>query len=286
MNVQHFSEFPKAYLAYPKIIKNLLIKPAKIPAVLPEVKYVVDQFNIDAAHLKRYNDICGFKKNGYIPAIYLAVLSQSLQMQMMSREAFPFAILGLVHIRNQIEQTRKVGVNEILTLSCEFGEVSAHEKGLQFDFVTIVSVNDDVVMRGVTTYLSRQKNQLKVQDKVKVSESEGVLQPQAQWQLAENLGRRYALISGDFNLIHLHALSAKVFGFKQAIAHGMWSKAHALAQLNLPEAYQVDVWFKLPMHLPSTVALLTAQTAQETHFLIRDQASQRPHVSGVIRCAV
>ena len=32
----------------------------------------------------------------------------------------------------------------------------------------------------------------------------------------ENTGRRYALISGDFNLIHIHAVTAKAFGFKQA----------------------------------------------------------------------
>lgn len=37
---------------------------------------------------------------------------QSLQMHMMTAEAFPFPILGLVHIRNQIKQTRPIGVTE------------------------------------------------------------------------------------------------------------------------------------------------------------------------------
>ena len=50
--------------------------------------------------------------------------------------------------------------------------------------------------------------------------------------LAKDLGRRYAAISGDYNPIHLGALSAKLFGFKQAIAHGMWSKARCLAALD------------------------------------------------------
>ena len=54
----------------------------------------------------------------------------------------------------------------------------------------------------------------------------------AEWEVSENTGRRYALTSGDFNLIHIHAITAKAFGFKQAIAHGMWSKAKALSSFS------------------------------------------------------
>src|SRR5690606_40430954 len=89
------------------------------------------------------------------------VLSQSLQMHMMTSEAFPFPILGLVHIRNQVKQYRKIGVNETLTLSCKFGELQPHDKGVQFDFITTVKVGDEVVVEALTTYLSRQKTNCK-----------------------------------------------------------------------------------------------------------------------------
>ena len=105
----------------------------------------------------------------------------------------------------------------------------------------------------------------------------------AEWDVSENTGRRYALTSGDFNLIHIHAITAKAFGFKQAIAHGMWSKARALASLSLPDAYEADVWFKLPMYLPSKVQFATATSGQDTDFLIRNSKSQKPHVSGSIK---
>ena len=91
------------------------------------------------------------------------------------------------------------------------------------------------------------------------------------------------LTSGDFNFIHLHALTAKAFGFKQAIAHGMWSKARVLASLNLADAYEADVYFKLPMYLPSNVEFLTAVVGKDTDFLIRNQKTQKPHVSGVVK---
>ena len=282
MNTRHFSQLPKPYLAYPKVIQGLIFKKPKAEKVLPQVEYVVDSFKVDQKHLKAYNEVCGFKNNGYIPAIYLTVLSQSLQMHMMTSEAFPFPILGLVHIRNQVKQYRKIGVNETLTLSCKFGELQPHDKGVQFDFITTVKVAGEVVVEALTTYLSRQKTNAKAAAKPAESQApEYILNNE--WNISENTGRRYAMTSGDFNLIHIHAVTAKAFGFKQAIAHGMWSKAKALANLSLPDAYEADVWFNLPMYLPSKVEFLTAQAANETDFLIRNSKSQKPPVTGHIK---
>jgi len=282
MNTRHFSQLPKPYLAYPKVIQGLIFKKPKAEKVLPQVEYVVDSFKVDQKHLKAYNEVCGFKNNGYIPAIYLTVLSQSLQMHMMTSEAFPFPILGLVHIRNQVKQYRKVGVNETLTLSCKFGELQPHDKGVQFDFITTVKVGNEVVVEALTTYLSRQKTDAKAAAKSAESKAPDY-KLNTEWKISENTGRRYAMTSGDFNLIHIHAVTAKAFGFKQAIAHGMWSKAKALANLSLPDAYEVDVWFKLPMYLPSKVEFLTAQAANDTDFLIRNSKNQKPHVTGHVK---
>ena len=167
-------------------------------------------------------------------------------------------------------------------LSCKFGELQPHDKGVQFDFITTAKVGNEVVMEGTTTYLARQKNQW--QSCSKVAESKApAYELQAEWNVSENTGRRYALTSGDFNLIHIHAITAKAFGFKQAIAHGMWSKAKALASLTLPDSYEADVWFKLPMYLPSKVEFLTANEAKDIEFLIRNSKNQKPHVSGSIK---
>ncbi|MFC6053109.1 hypothetical protein A6M14_13120 [Acinetobacter sp. Ac_877] len=282
MNIRHFNQLPKPYLAYPKVIQGLIFKKPKGEKVLPQVEYVVDSFKVDAKHLKAYNEVTGFKNNGYIPAIYLAVLSQSLQMHMMTQEAFPFAILGLVHIRNQVKQFRKVGVNEQLSLSCKFGELKPHDKGVQFDFITTAKVGNDVVVESLTTYLARQKTTTRTSTK-EVEAKKPEYQVVSEWDISENTGRRYALTSGDFNLIHIHAITAKAFGFKQAIAHGMWSKAKALSNLSLPDAYEADVQFKLPMYLPSRVEFLTAQDGKETSFLIQNAKNKKPHVAGSLK---
>jgi len=72
MNTRHFSQLPKPYLAYPKVIQGLIFKKPKAEKVLPQVEYVVDSFKVDQKHLKAYNEVCGFKNNGYIPAINLS----------------------------------------------------------------------------------------------------------------------------------------------------------------------------------------------------------------------
>ena len=75
------------------------------------------------------------------------------------------------------------------------------------------------------------------------------------WKLPSDLGRRYGAVSGDRNPIHLYPITAKAFGFPRNIAHGMWTKARALGALQnkLPDAFTIDVEFKKPIFLPSTV---------------------------------
>ena len=80
-------------------------------------------------------------------------------------------------------------------------------------------------------------------------------------RVPDDIGRRYAAVSGDVNPIHLNPLAAKAFGFPRAIAHGMWTHARSLAALEgrLPAGpLTVRAQFAKPVLLPSTVALHTA----------------------------
>jgi acyl dehydratase len=91
-------------------------------------------------------------------------------------------------------------------------------------------------------------------------------------------------VSGDRNPIHLHPLTARAFGFPRAIAHGMWLKARVLAAVEerLPEAFTVDVAFKTPVLLPSTVALAAVRTGDGWTLDVRNAKSGKPHLAGSI----
>lgn len=91
-------------------------------------------------------------------------------------------------------------------------------------------------------------------------------------------------MSGDFNLIHLHPLSAKAFGYPKAIAHGMWTKAKIIAQFKqLPDKYSVSVDFKLPVFLPSSTQLIAVPTDDsDWRFGLYDKTGEKPHLLGAI----
>lgn len=99
----------------------------------------------------------------------------------------------------------------------------------------------------------------------------------AQWQLPGDLGRRYGAASGDRNPIHLYPLTARLFGFPRAIAHGMWTVARCLAEAPRPDDVQgVRADFRAPVLLPATVTY----AADATGFQLR--GTGRVHLTGRI----
>src|SRR5205085_8997769 len=108
-----------------------------------------------------------------------------------------------------------------------------HDKGRQFDLVAEVSAGGERVWHSTSTYLRRGGGGSSSSSSEKKSSDKGSKPPapDAYWKVDDGTGRRYASVSGDINPIHMHALSARLFGFPAPIAHGMWLKARCLAAL-------------------------------------------------------
>ncbi|MFF3615990.1 MaoC/PaaZ C-terminal domain-containing protein [Streptomyces sp. NPDC002580] len=98
-----------------------------------------------------------------------------------------------------------------------------------------------------------------------------------EWHLAADTGRRYGAVSGDRNPIHLHPLTARLFGFPHAIAHGMWTVARCLAEYGPPESVGVRAEFRAPVALPGTATY----AARGASFELR--TGDRVHVTGDVR---
>ncbi|MDX2372894.1 acyl dehydratase [Psychrobacter sp. PP-21] len=298
MSDTHYDALPKAHTTYANIVKSLLPigNSEKISKdQLPQATYYVDDLHIDQDNLNDYRKICGFADDGKVPATYFSVLSQTLQMNMMVKEPFPFAMLGLVHIDNSVTQYRPIGERETVAMAVTFSNLRDHAQGQQFDFVTTVKSEDEVIWEGTSTYLSRSKKASSSKDKksaprpVAVKPEVGEKDVHSIFEVPEDIGRRYAFVSGDFNLIHLHPLSARAFGFPKAIAHGMWSKAKCLALMDeLPDAYTIEVSFKLPIFLPAEVELIAEPVAQlentsdTCEFGLYSSKNSKPHLAGVV----
>jgi acyl dehydratase len=141
------------------------------------------------------------------------------------------------------------------------------------------TVDDEVVWTDVSTYLHRGGGSGS-DEKERPTPPE----PTAIWHVPDDIGRRYGDISGDRNPIHLYKLTAKMFGFPRAIAHGMWTKAHCLAAFEgrLPPAYTIDVAFKLPVLLPAQVGFTAREHDNGWDFSLADAKSGKPHLTGTI----
>jgi hypothetical protein len=238
------------------------------------------------ADVAAYAKVCGFALRDTLPPTYPHMLAFPLQMAVMSDGSFPFGAVGLVHVENSIAQKRPIGIDEAMTIRVRPTPLQPHPKGKTFSLETEVLVNDEVVWESVSTMLRRGKSNDDAPRAGKGFESLPAAAPaSAEWKLGGDLGRRYAGVSGDRNPIHMHSLTAKPLGFPSAIAHGMWTKARALAQLEskLPDGFEAKVRFRKPVLLPVRVEFASQKQGEEILFAVRDAKKGTPHLDGRVR---
>jgi acyl dehydratase len=215
---------------------------------LPDRVLTREGVEIDREHLAAYSRVCGFRLRDEVPVTYPHVLAFPLGLELMADREFPFSALGLVHIANRIEVVRPIDAGSRLDLRVWCADLGPHERGTQFALLTEASIGSDVAWRERSTYLRREGRG--------GGGREWTPPPvEAVWEVPGDIGRRYARVSGDWNPIHLHRISARLFGQRGAIAHGMWTAARCLASLEgvLPGRVVVDVRFRSPVTVPGRV---------------------------------
>jgi MaoC like domain len=246
---------------------------------LPDLELVRKGVAIDPAHVAAYAAVCGFPRKDNLPLPYLHMLAFGLHMTMLTDSSFPFPAMGMVHLENTITQHRATTAQETYDVSVRAANLRGHAKGRVFDMLTEVRSGGEVVWDEVSTYLRRGRGDETAGAGMDLT---AVDEGGADWRLDGDLGRRYASVSGDRNPIHLYAATAKAFGFPRQIAHGMWSKARCVAALEnrLPEAVRVEVAFKTPVLLPTTVRFHADTEGDQQRFTLANPKSGAPHVVG------
>jgi hypothetical protein len=244
----------------------------------------------EAADVSAYAKVCGFALRDTLPPTYPHMLAFPLHMAVMSDGSFPFGAVGLVHVENSITQRRPIGIDEEMTIRVRPTKLQPHSKGKTFSLETEVLVDGEVVWESTSTMLRRGgSNGDAAKNGAKGFKSLDADAPSsAEWKLPGDLGRRYAGVSGDRNPIHMHSLTAKPLGFPGAIAHGMWSKARALAQLEseLPDRFEVEVRFRKPILLPARVLFAEQSSGDGDEillFAVRDAKKGTPHLDGHVQ---
>jgi acyl dehydratase len=254
---------------------------------LPDTRLVLPDVEIDREHVARYDRLCGFHVSDELPPTYPHMLAFPLSMELMTASDFPFPVIGLVHIRNRIEQARPLRDDERPTFRVWTEGLGPHPKGKQFEVHAEAEIDGGPVWRSISTYLRKGGGDGDSKSKSKGRDDDAGEQrePKAIWQVPDDIGRRYAAVSGDSNPIHLRRSTALLMGMPRPIAHGMWTKARCLAAMEglYPEKLVVDASFKLPIHLPSKVAFSTWEADGAREFSLTSAKDGKPHLAGTVR---
>ena len=263
---------------------------------LPEISVEMAGVAVDREHLASYVEVCGFRHSDLLPPTYPHVLAFPLAVTLMVDPSFPFPLPGLVHVANRITQQRPLHADDRLTLRVRATDLRTHPRGRQFDMTTAATVDGEPVWTEASTYLCRARPSSNGSSspargggqgggpQSSAGGQNGGPSPTAIWRVPGNIGRSYAAVSGDVNPIHLNPLAARLFGFRRAIAHGMWLKARCLAALEgrLPDALTASVEFKSPLLLPSTIAFSARLGERGWTIAVSHDGSGRAHLAGTV----
>lgn len=267
----------------------------KVGESLPGLTCECANVQVDADNLNAYRLVIEQTKDAKVsdpvPLFYPHALFGSAHLLMISHRQFPLSASGLLHLRNHVIQRRPFSIAEPWGMRCELTRQRVVEKGIEFDFDSTVTVGGSVVWESVSTYLKRQRTQSKqggeqdweespLADLFPAFDSAAVA---GSFAVPHNIGKRYAKVTGDYNPIHVSSLAAKLFGFKRAIAHGMWSVARAIPELpQVVGTLRHDVAFKGPMLVKSQAEL---KQGEDGRFDIFCGKNPRPVIVGVYRTA-
>ena len=243
--------------AYARVVFGRKPYTAAPGTVIEPVELEARRVVLSAAHLQRYREVCSVPASADLPPAYLHLVAMPMHMQLFVVRNFPVKVLGLIHLRNTIRVLHPVEQRAPLRLTVHFETMRLTDFGQEYDFITRYEQNSVVVWEEVSTMFARGNTAPKEGSKRPVIEranapANGVSTETL--DVKDDTGWRYARVSGDFNPIHLTARTAQMFGFKQAVAHGMWSLGRCLgaAANHLPKGkLQVDTQFKLPVYIPS-----------------------------------
>ena len=238
----------------------------------------------DTRRYKKYCELAGWQQDDSMHPLYWQVRSLPLQLKLISSPQSPFAMLGLVHISNRVTDYTQCRPDIPCELIVRFGQVFQHRRGYAFEVVVTASQRGKPVYAAVGTYLARTGHSATglpawEERDMTLPDDTSELTP---IQACGGLIRRYARVSGDYNPIHLSQVTAKLFGFKRAIAHGMWTAARVISDLQASHqlsGQEIDIQFKRPLFLPGKAKAVVGQTSENTCFsVLSEGAASEPTV--------
>ena len=202
------------------------------PIALPNIRSIKHFSKAEiAAKVNDFNQLHDWHEAALHPC-FAQFLGLKQTIEALLDKASPFPLMGLVHVHNQISVIKPLQFDE-LSIECWFDAIQIHPKGITVDVNIKVKQANEICQCAKSTYLYRIMSDSKELQSGSVKARLGNDIEKGKQLSFDNLaGRKYARISGDYNPIHLYHWSAKLLGFKTAIAHGMHTLALTLSHID------------------------------------------------------
>src|SRR5689334_1993962 len=274
----------------PSSLKNMLRAAAgALPVVsrgneLPTRTVAIDELPIERANVAEYAGVTGLRYGNHVPLTYPFALTFPTAMSLVTGFDFPFAAMGSVHTENHITQYRPIAVTDTVDATVHAENLREHRRGLLVDIVTDVNVGNETAWHQVTTFLHQQRTSLSDEPKPPPQKQPKLGPPNAVLRITPGQIRHYASVGGDHNPIHTNSVAAKLFGFPSVIAHGMFTAAAVLANIEgqLPDAVTYSVRFAKPVVLPAQAGLYVDRISEGWQLTLRNLKKGDPHLTGTV----
>lgn len=253
---------------------------AELAAPLRSEPYTVV---LDRDVLAAYNRHCGYP-TGSFPLAYLYVLANGTQLALLNDPRCPYSAAGLVHRSVSIAwdsaapkaSPGRVRVQATLTdmgtsqdggrniqISCEIADESG------------ILIGDIVSGFRVRGKGSKKATKSPLSTPASSGDTETI-------RFESGRGVAYAKLSGDWNPIHLSRLTARLFGFRRPVVHGLDMLSSVAARSAVANPRRIEARFRRPVLLPATTRIIRGGSPQEASFSLASMDNSVVHMEGTL----
>jgi len=234
--------------------------------------------------LNSYRKLFNFKFDKTVPLPFIHLIAQEIQLELLVDNSFPLKTIGLVHKSNEFIQFRSLFEDMSFNITVTLQGEKFVKSGRQFELLTRFESKGELIALTKSEFIARGESPVKYstpKDRSLVTDSFNWLR----LDYVSNLGRKYAMVSGDFNPIHLNKYLAKLLGFRSSIGHGMYTAAllfRALSKNGYTGKRTFKIEFLTPVYLPSRPKLILDYQDSSGQATLWSEKKCKPHAHATL----
>ena len=267
------SKIQNEYLL-PKIIyKALTRRKDSVEQFVPN-KILVQNFYCRSNQMDKFTK--GFAHPNELPS-FAFVATFKLVLQCIAQSNIPSNLMGLIHLSSDFNIVTPHNWLLPTDIEIEIVDVQQDEKGFTYLIETKLFQNGEITVINSNRMLDKDRNYRPSRVPQERSQNLGLSKSIASTVLSLKTAWYYAMMSRDFNPIHLHSSIAKKLGLKRALIHGMFNLHFSLNHINKQHDKpfkNIKVQFNRPCFLPNQIFLKRYDNTNKYGLFGKDQTER------------